>query len=285
MAHDVTGVTEGAALIPELWTNSVADYMQNLVGLVNMVEDYSSLVSGTARKGDVIHVPSFPKLTAETVAENATIEAQAVTVTDNSITLNQHFTCVFDIEDIAEVQARESLMAAYVHHAGEALYYAQENYIAGTLLTAATTNDVALATDNTMTSALFLSGIGKLLTYDVPLPKDSYFAASPLTYVSLISLAEMNAYEKTGAAGSKVVSVHGYEIPLYSSTCWDQAGGANAEAASMWHKSAVGFARQQEPSFMSSNKPRTLSIEAAVSAIYGGTLFFEERVANWVQLT
>jgi hypothetical protein len=230
----------------------------------------------------VIHVPSFPKLTAETVAENATIEAQMVTVTDNTVTLDQHFTCVFDIEDIAEVQARESLMAAYVHHAGEAIYYQQELYIQG-LLEAATTNDVSLSTDNTMTTALFLSGIGKLLAYDVPVPRDCFFAAGPSTYVSTISLAEMNAYEKTGSAGSKVVALHGYEIPLYSSTTWDSGGGTGAETASLWHKSAVGFARQQEPSFMSSNKPRTLSIEAAVSAIYGGTLFFEERVANYNQ--
>jgi len=285
MAEEYTGVTDAAAFIPELWTSSVADYMQNLVGLVNMVEDYSSLVSGTVKKGDVIHVPSFPKLTAETIAEDGSVEAQANTITDNSITLNQHYTCVFEIQDIAEVQARETLMDAYIHHSSEALFYAQENYISGTLLQAATTNDVALSTDNTMTTALFLSGIGKLLTYDVPVPQDTFFAASPLTYVSLISLAEMNAYEKTGANGSKVVAVHGYEIPLYSSTTWDQAGGANAEAASMWHKSAVGFARQQQPTLMTSNVPRNVSIEASVSAIYGGTLFFEERVANWVQVT
>jgi len=284
MADELFGVTDAAAFTPEVWAPSVGDYLQNLVGLRNMVMDYSGLIKGPVKKGDVIHIPSFGELTAEAKSEDTDVEPQSGTHVDNSVTMDQHYTVVFKIEDIAEVQTNDVIFDAYVKHAGNALHYELENYLSGTILQAATTNDVQLSTDNTMTTALFLSAVGKLLTYDVPVPTDCFFGASPLTYVSTISLAEMNAYEKTGVPGSKVVGLNGFEIPLYSSTTWDQTGAANAEAATLWHKSCAAVAVQQEPTVMAANIPRAVAIEASVSTIYGATLLFEERASNFVQV-
>jgi len=285
MADELFGVTDAAAFTPEVWAPSVGDYLQSLVGLRDMIMDYSGLITGPVRRGDVIHIPSFGQLTAEAKSEDTDVEPQSGTHVDNSVTMNQIKTVVFKIENVAEVQTNEIMFDAYVHHAGEALHYDIENYISGTILQAATTNDVALTTDNTMTTTLFLSAVGKLLTYNVPVPKDCFYGASPATYVSTISLAEMNAYEKTGSPGSRVAGLKGFEIPLYSSTTWDQAGGAAAEAATLWHKSCAACAIQQEPTVMSVPVPRAVAIEASVTVIYGSTLLFEERASNFVQVT
>lgn len=102
MGNQLTG-TELAAIIPEIWRNEV------------MSARYSAQVSDKVcftdtpeikAKGDIYHIPIFPRLTTNAVgATDGTVTNQSVTLTDNSITINNHREATVEILDSAGWQS------------------------------------------------------------------------------------------------------------------------------------------------------------------------------------
>lgn len=114
---NATTVTSGADFIPELWSDEiVAAYQSNLV-LANLV----SRMDHNKKKGDTVHIPSPTRSNASAKAAATAVTILAHADADISISLNKHFEYSRLVDDIAGIQALESMRAFYTTDAGYAL--------------------------------------------------------------------------------------------------------------------------------------------------------------------
>tara|TARA_R110000851_G_scaffold93230_1_gene203138 strand:- start:73 stop:1056 length:984 start_codon:yes stop_codon:yes gene_type:complete len=116
-AGSIVDVTRAAKFIPELWSDEiVAAYKKNLV-LANLVNKMSMV----GKKGDTLHIPKPTRGSATAKAANTAVTIQADTESEVIITVDKHFEYSRMIEDIADVQALDSMRRFYTEDAGYAL--------------------------------------------------------------------------------------------------------------------------------------------------------------------
>ena len=116
-AGSIVDVTRAAKFIPELWSDEiVAAYKKNLV-LANLVNKMSMV----GKKGDTLHIPKPTRGSASVKAANTAVTIQADTEAEVIITVDKHFEYSRMIEDIADVQALDSMRRFYTEDAGYAL--------------------------------------------------------------------------------------------------------------------------------------------------------------------
>lgn len=116
-ATGMTGVTEAATFIPELWSDEiVAAYKKNL-NMANLVNKMSMV----GKKGDTLHIPKPTRGSAAAKAENTAVTIQADTESEVTVTINKHYEYSRMIEDIVGVQALDSMRRFYTDDAGYAL--------------------------------------------------------------------------------------------------------------------------------------------------------------------
>lgn len=111
------GVTEAGNFIPELWSDEViATYKKNLVA-ANVV----TKINHVGKKGDTIHIPTPVRgsATAKATDDQVTLVAQSNSVVNLSIDKHYHYAVL--IEDIAAIQALNSMRSFYTDDAGYAL--------------------------------------------------------------------------------------------------------------------------------------------------------------------
>ena len=118
---DVTAAAGGGAgFVPEMWEDDVvAQYKANLV-LANLI----SKINHNGRKGDTLYLPSITD--RKTAGPSAKAEDTIVTLvpaatSQVTVSLDQHWEYSFVYEDIASLQALDSLRRHYTDHAGYAL--------------------------------------------------------------------------------------------------------------------------------------------------------------------
>jgi hypothetical protein len=116
-ATGMTGVTEAATFIPELWSDEiVAAYKKNL-NMANLVNKMSMV----GKKGDTLHIPKPTRGSAAVKAENTAVTIQANTESEVVVTIDKHYEYSRMIEDIVGVQALDSMRKFYTDDAGYAL--------------------------------------------------------------------------------------------------------------------------------------------------------------------
>jgi len=116
-ATGMTGVTEAATFIPELWSDEiVAAYKKNL-NMANLVNKMSMV----GKKGDTLHIPKPTRGSAAAKAENTAVTIQADTESEVTVSINKHYEYSRMIEDIVGVQALDSMRRFYTDDAGYAL--------------------------------------------------------------------------------------------------------------------------------------------------------------------
>jgi HK97 family phage major capsid protein len=116
-ATGMTGVTEAATFIPELWSDEiVAAYKKNL-NMSNLVNKMSMV----GKKGDTLHIPKPTRGSAAAKAENTAVTIQADTESEVTVSINKHYEYSRMIEDIVGVQALDSMRRFYTDDAGYAL--------------------------------------------------------------------------------------------------------------------------------------------------------------------
>jgi hypothetical protein len=114
---DSIGTAEAANFIPELWSDEVlAAYKANLV-MPQLVTN----MPFTGKKGDTVHIPRPTRggATAKLTATGVTLIAESNTAFD--LTIASHFEYSRLIEDIASIQALDSMRQFYTDDAGYAL--------------------------------------------------------------------------------------------------------------------------------------------------------------------
>lgn len=144
-------VSSAGTFVPEIWSDEiVASYKKNLV-LANLVMK----MNFRGKKGDTIHIPAPTRGTANAKAATDAVTLIAASDTDVQVSINKHYEYSRLIEDIAEVQALNSMRQFYTADAGYALARRVDTDLVqlGRYFNGATVGTNDYATSNTSTKA------------------------------------------------------------------------------------------------------------------------------------
>lgn len=110
-------VSSAGTFVPEIWSDEiVASYKKNLV-LANVVMK----MNFRGKKGDTIHIPAPTRGTANAKAATDAVTLIAASNSEVQVAIDKHYEYSRLIEDIAEVQALNSMRQFYTQDAGYAL--------------------------------------------------------------------------------------------------------------------------------------------------------------------
>jgi hypothetical protein len=264
--------TTSAVFIAELWSEAILDYAEREFRLVNQVTDLSASVPN----GDKLHIPKVSEETAATLSSGSAVSYGANTDSEIELSINQHIYEAKRIGDLVKVQSNPDLFSMYARSMGYAIAKKIENYIAVDVLQSATGNDVSLASDNTLTTALLRSGLQKLLDANHSYTDgDTYFYASPSLFSSLLSLQDFTDASRRGDGANPNVtgslgSIYGVEV--FPSNDWDDDGGTNDESGTIFKSSGVYYASQLQPRVQESYDIDYLASSIVVDSLFGAVL-------------
>ena len=149
-ANSVT-VSSAGTFVPEIWSDEiVASYKKNLV-LANLVMK----MNFRGKKGDVIHIPAPTRGSASLKVATDAVTLIAASNTEVQVTIDKHYEYSRLIEDIAEIQALNSMRQFYTADAGYALARQVDTNLVqlGRAFNGATIGTDDYATSNTTTKA------------------------------------------------------------------------------------------------------------------------------------
>lgn len=116
--NHVINADVGAGWVPDIWNDEAIVAFKKKTVMRNLV----TVISAEGKKGDVIHIPTFPThLTSTAKAVETQVTLQSPTNSEVQVNLNRHFEVSFIIEDLTQVQALASLRSVYTDSAGYAL--------------------------------------------------------------------------------------------------------------------------------------------------------------------
>ena len=233
-------VTTAAKFIPKLWSDEViATYKGNLVA-ANLVRN----LNHTGKKGDTIHIPTPGRNAASAKVANTAVTLVVDTAVHTDIVINKHFEWSTQIEDIAELQALNSMRRFYTDDAG----YALAKNIDSALITdmdgasALTGGNAVIATVTNWDTSLLIA-IENLNDNDVPL-NDRSLIVTPSCMTALMTKERFTEQAFIGNGNAIKTGKIGmiYGVDVYMST---QVGTGNTEKAFMFQKDALVLATQQ----------------------------------------
>ena len=144
-------VSSAGTFVPEIWSDEiVASYKKNLV-LANLVMK----MNFRGKKGDVIHIPAPTRGSASLKVATDAVTLIAASNTEVQVTIDKHYEYSRLIEDIAEIQALNSMRQFYTADAGYALARQVDTNLVqlGRAFNGATVGTDDYATSNTTTKA------------------------------------------------------------------------------------------------------------------------------------
>lgn len=296
-ATNPTTVTTAANFIKELWSDEVlAVYKANTV-MVPLVQS----LPFSGRKGDTIHIPqpSRGSVNAKSAGTGVTINVETSGKFDLSI--DQHFEYSRLIEDIASIQALDSMRAFYTDDAGyahalsldsavhdEGAKFSAGDTTAGSAYSKAviggdgvTVWDPTASADTGNGSALTDAGIRRAIQSldDANVPaRMRALVVPPVEKRRLMGIARFTEQAFVGEVGSGNTIRNGligdvYGIPVYVSTnvatVTADDTSTDYRAALMFQKEAVVLAEQLAPRAQSQYKQEFLADLFTVDTIYG----------------
>ena len=259
--NNATTVTTAATFIPEIWSDEiVASYKKNLV-LANLVMK----MNFKGKKGDVVHIPAPGRGSASAKLATDAVTLIVDTASEVTVSINKHYEYSRLIEDIAEVQALNSMRNFYTSDAGYALAkqvdtdliqlgrssnggagtnaYATGAFIGGdgtTAYVAGSNNESAL------TDAAIRRTIQRMDDNDTPMD-GRYFIIPPSSRNTLMGLARYTeqAFVGDGNAIRNGEIGNLYGIPVFTSSNCDTTSGSNAaRVCLMGHKESMVLVEQ-----------------------------------------
>lgn len=245
--------------IPELWADAVYRYFEKQLVFKPFFDDYSSLVQG---KGDTLNIPTVQEVAVSDKTANAGVAYSVNTETDINLVIDQHKYSAKLFEDIAMVQANESLFDRYAQSMAYGLAKAVDTKIEALLQTIGTTQD--LTANNSMSNADVETALGTLMTNDIPKEECAFFV-NPLIFADLLNskafIAAPNSpanFATSGSLGNIVPT--GFQdndvmrtgevgmlfgIPVFTSSLIPTTSSDGIEVGYLVHKSAIAVAVQQ----------------------------------------
>lgn len=295
-ATNPTTVTTAANFIKELWSDEIiAVYKANTV-MVPLVQS----MPFAGQKGDTVHVPkpSRGSVTAKSAGTGVTINVETAGVFN--LTIDQHFEYSRLIEDIARIQALDSMRAFYTDDAGyahalsldSALHSEGAKFAAAdaTPTTAGSNyskaviggdgNTAWVQTGSGNGSALTDAGIRRAIQElddnNVP-SRMRALVVPPVEKRRLLGLSRFTEQAFVGESGSSNSIRNGligdiYGIPVYVSTncaTVDSSDCTSYRACLLFQKDAIVMAEQLAPRAQSQYKQEFLADLFTVDTIYG----------------
>ena len=290
-ATGITGKTEAATFIPEIWSDEIIAAYQKNLKMVPLVKKLGM----TGKKGDKLHIPKPTRADASVKAENSAVNIIANTESELTVDVNRHFEYSRLIEDIVEVQALNSLRQFYTEDAGYALatkidtdlHAVATGFGNGTMTLSPTAtsyqNSAAFFNNNGTTTAFtgqalpantefsdgfFRDMIQKLDDNNVPM-ESRVLVIPPATRNAIMGI---DRYVSSDFVGGQVVqsgligNLYGVDVYV-SNNCATIASGKRA--ALLFHKDAVVLAEQMTVRSQTQYKQEYLSTLYTADCLYG----------------
>lgn len=256
--------TTAAKFIPEIWSDEVlATYKGNLVA-ANLVRN----LNHQGKKGDTIHIPTPGRNSASAKAVNTEVTYVTDTATHTDVVINQHFEWTTRIEDIAELQALNSMRRFYTDDAG----YALAKNIDSKIITdldgaAALTGGNAVIASVTDWDASILIAIENLNDNDVPV-NDRSLIVTPSCMTALMTEQRFTEQQFIGDGNAiktgKIGQIYGVDV--YMST---QVGTGNTEKAFLFQKDSHVLATQRSIRTQTQYQQEYLADIFTADTVYG----------------
>lgn len=185
-----------AAWIPTLWAQEVLRHLKSNLVLARLVNrDYDNEL---ATAGKTINVPLPPSLAAQKKTAGTAFTAAAVTASTTPVVLDQHAVSAFEVDDIANIQARPDVMANYGRAAAIAIAEQVEKDLFAEYVNAAH----QVGTAGTLLGKANLLGARKLLLDSkVPASEGRFALLSTKDGEGLLS--DLSTTEATANAGDR----------------------------------------------------------------------------------
>lgn len=251
--------TTTANFIPEIWSDEViATYKSNLV-VANLVKG----LNHNGKKGDTIHLPNPARNSASAKVANTDVTAITDTAGDISVVIDNHYEYSMYIEDIAELQALNSMRKFYTDDAG----YALAKQVDTDLITDMRTNGTGDIASITNWDTSILQGIETLNDNDVPM-NDRSLIVSPSAYTALLSTDRFTEQQFIGDGNAiktgKVGQIYGVDVYVSSNV-----GTGNDEKGILFQKDAIVLATQQDVRTQTQYKQEKLADLFTADCVYG----------------
>ena len=290
-ATGITGKTEAATFIPEIWSDEIIAAYQKNLKMVPLVKKLGM----TGKKGDKLHIPKPTRADASVKAENAAVNIIANTESEIQVDVNRHFEYSRLIEDIVEVQALNSLRQFYTEDAGYALatkidtdlHAVATGFGDGTMTLSPTAtsyqNSAAFFNNNGTTTAFtgqalpantefsdgfFRDMIQKLDDNNVPM-EDRCLVIPPSARNSIMGIDRYVSSDfVSGQSVQSGLIGNLYGVDVYvSNNCATIASGKRA--ALLFHRDAVVLAEQMSVRSQTQYKQEYLSTLYTADCLYG----------------
>jgi N4-gp56 family major capsid protein len=291
-ANSVT-VSSAGTFVPEIWSDEiVASYKKNLV-LANLVMK----MNFRGKKGDTIHIPAPTRGSASAKAATDAVTLIAASDTDVQVSINKHYEYSRLIEDIAEVQALNSMRQFYTQDAGYALakrvdtdlvqlgrYFNGATVGTDDYATSASSTKAYIGSDGTtaynsstsnaaaLTDAAIRRTIQRLDDNDTPMD-GRFFVIPPSSRNTLMGLARYTeqAFVGDGNAIRNGEIGNLYGIPVFVSSNADFGAGSSGadRICLMGHRDSMVLVEQMSVRSQTQYKQEYLGTLFTADTIYG----------------
>lgn len=301
------GTTDAGYFIPELWSDEVlAAYKANVV-----MEGLVTTMNFAGQKGDTVHIPRPTRGSTSAKSNETQVTLIAESNTAFDLTIASHWEYSRLIEDIAKIQALDSMRAFYTDDAGYAHALRVDGHLhtQGALFAASSTtpttagsaySQAEIGGDGSTAWSQASSGNGTALTdagirraiqhlddSNVPARMRS-LVVPPVEKRKLMGIARFTEQAFVGEQSGSNTIRNGligdiYGVPVYVSTnvATVEANDSTAyRACLLFQKEAVVFAQQLSPRAQTQYKQEFLADLFTVDQIYGyGTMRPEAGIA------
>jgi len=241
MADALMGVTETSASALANISQFAQVYLQQQSKLMPTVSDFSNLAVAGASS---IKLPRSGGFTVGSKSEGTSVDSQIVTYAADTISLNQHRTVQFLIEDIASKQAMVQVVQDAIMKASKDLAAdVDAKIIAELKLGSASTPDHLIQYNDATNEDIELVDIlsaRKLLSDQYIDPRECYMGVGTAQEKNMLAIDNFISSEKYGNSEpilqGEIGRIFGMKVIVHA--------GFGVESC-FWHKSAVGFAFQQ----------------------------------------
>jgi N4-gp56 family major capsid protein len=280
MARNTT--TTGAVFIPEVWANEVKAAREEALVLRGRIKMFGH----TGKAGDTIHVPDVSNLDANDMSETGEVQAQAITESETTISLDKWKEASFRVNDLLKVQSQYDLRTQYTGKAGFAIGKREEQ----DLMALGTSASGSFDADGTAASAaggnMNQDGVLRAVRYldeqNVP-ATDRTLVVSPLSRNKLLAIeafVSADFVNKKATVDAKIGEIYGLDVLV--SNLLPSDGNSKVNNL-MFHKEALALAVQKEISVEAQRELAKLSWLVVTDEVYGVKLFRSDHIVRMIE--
>lgn len=259
------GLTETSATSAELVANLVQETLKQSAVLMPTLTDYSRFaVKGAAS----VDVPRRNQFASSNKTENVDLVAQELTFSKDTIPLNLHKAIYAKLEKIADLQASVEVEAEILmEQAKELALQMDRDLLAQLELASVAAPDHNVAYVGASLGKADILEARKLLNIQSVPQEGRFLLISPASEKALLDISDFVHVDKYGP--SATAALHNGELGRIYGFSVIMSTIADDLKTLAYHKSAVGFAVQQQPEYKTMDELKSVSKEHLLHWVYG----------------